>query len=95
MDGTQAQPTVKITSHVCRVHEVDARSSQEADPKGRDTDQHGTQWVTLPGTRSAAMLPQPSCTGSHLSLKATPKSKQGNTLLGKAVQGELQRHPPP
>lgn len=43
---------------------------------GQDPGQQGTQWVTLPGTRLAAMPLQPSWAGSHLSLKASPKSKQ-------------------
>lgn len=90
MNGTQAQPRVRITSHV-RSKDIGPRSSQEVDPIGQDPGQQGTQWVTLPGTHSAAMPPQPSWSGSHLSLKAAPKSKGGNTLLGKAVQGELHR----
>lgn len=84
MNGTQAQPRVRITSHVCS-DEVGPRPSQEVDPMGQVPGQQGTQRVPLLGTHSAAMLPQPSWAGCHLSLKAAPKSKGGNTFLGEAV----------
>lgn len=88
-----AQPRVRITSHVCS-DQVGPRPSQEVDPMGQDPGQQGTQWVPLLGTRSAAMLPQPSWAGCHLSLKVAPKSKRGNTFLGEAVQGgAAQGHP--
>jgi len=49
-NGTQAQPRVRITSHV-RSGEVGARPSQEAEPMGLAPGQQGTQQVTPAGTR--------------------------------------------
>ena len=94
MNGTQAQPRVRITSHV-HSNEVGPRSSQEVDPMGQDPGQQGTQWVTLPGTRLSCNAPTTQLGRLSPQLESCSKIKAGEHTSWQGCTGEAaQGHPP-